>query len=438
MNFHNIGSPPPNSAITVEHHPDGVQFSGASRSASQEALREKFATITSPPKSVADRLASLPWQLTIRANQIEFTQERLLSVDDDECIFRPQDVQRFSVSPEGYVIAHLSGTAGEETTMTLSGLLEETDANWLRDTLAELLEGAESKRQTVSNFGSRAFTSLNEQQLPRNCRLMSSSSSGELVIHYLASVGLGEKITMTVIYLIFGAVFGGIPLYFALTYFDEIRPFPLLHWAALLGVVLSIVFGIHAQGKAMAQRARRRHAEPRDQRKPARRRFLPSILFVIVPLAILFYAYRNLEQVKEFPVHVWLIALGLILGIGLVGYFVWQILWNLGGRTLFIASDQFLQIQKKLVFPLSSRMIFSMDLKCFELTELIHVRDGREHRYWGLEAILPNQAVRLLPKEIEFDTADWLGRTLAKWFDVPFIKAHEKEAMQSRYHEELG
>lgn len=438
MNFHRISSPPPNSAITVEHHPDWVQFSGASPSASQEAIREEFATITSPSKSVADRLASLPWQLTISANQIEFTQDRLIGVTDDECIFRPQDVQRLSVSPEGCVIAHLSGTAGEETKMTLTGLLEETDANWLRDTLAELLEGAESKRQTVSNSGSRAFTSLNEQQLPSNCRLMSSSFSGELVIHYLESVGLGQKITMTVIFLIFGAVFGGIPLYFALTYFDEIRPLPLLHWVALLGVVLSIVFGIHAKGKAMAQRARRSRAEPRDQRKPARRRVLPFGVFVIVPLAILLYAYRNLEELREFPVHVWLIALGLIAGIGVVSYFVWQILWNLGGRTVFIANDQFLQIQKKLVFPLSSRVILSMDLKCFELTELIHVSDGREHRYWGLEAILTNQAVRLLPKEIDFDTAEWLGRTLAEWFGVPFIKAHEKEAMRSRYYEELG
>ena len=40
--------------------------------------------------------------------------------------------------------------------------------------------------------------------------------------------------------------------------------------------------------------------------------------------------------------------------------------------------------------------------------------------------------------EIDFDTADWLGRTLAEWFGAPFSKAHEKKAIRSRYYEELG
>ena len=77
-------------------------------------------------------------------------------------------------------------------------------------------------------------------------------------------------------------------------------------------------------------------------------------------------------------------------------------------------------------------------MESFELLELVHVDEGREHLYWGLDAIVTNKSVRLLPKEIEFDSADWLGRTLAEWFGVSFIKANEKEAIRSVYYEELG
>ena len=68
----------------------------------------------------------------------------------------------------------------------------------------------------------------------------------------------------------------------------------------------------------------------------------------------------------------------------------------------------------------------------------MHVNEGREVRYWGLDANLADSAVRLLPKEIKFETADWLGRTLGEWFGVTFTRAHETEAIRSRYYEELG
>jgi|GEM_PF-846475 hypothetical protein len=130
--------------------------------------------------------------------------------------------------------------------------------------------------------------------------------------------------------------------------------------------------------------------------------------------------------------------MALIAGIGFVSYFVWLILWLLFGRTVFVATEQLLRIRKKLVFPLSSGMIHRSDLESFELMELVHVNDGREVRYWGLDANLSDSAVRLLPKEIDFETADWLGRTLAGWFGVSFARAHETEAIRSRYYEELG
>ena len=71
MNFDKISPPPVNSAVTVERHHDSVQFSGASHSARQEALRKKMPTIKSPSHSAEERLASLPWQLKITPNKIE-------------------------------------------------------------------------------------------------------------------------------------------------------------------------------------------------------------------------------------------------------------------------------------------------------------------------------------------------------------------------------
>lgn len=70
--------------------------------------------------------------------------------------------------------------------------------------------------------------------------------------------------------------------------------------------------------------------------------------------------------------------------------------------------------------------------------ELVHVNEGREVRFWGLDANLSDYAVRLPPKEIDFETVDWLGRTLGEWFGVTFTSIHETEAIRSRYYEELG
>ena len=438
MNFNRITSPPANSVITVQRLHDSVQFSGASHSYRQEALRKKMPTITSPSNSVEERLTSLPWQLKISPNKIEFFQEQLIKVNDDEFFCRPQDIQDLSVSPDGYVMAHLSRRASEESVVPLTGALSAADADWLRDTLSDLFEAVESSQHSVSASTSETLTGLDEQHLPSDCRLISSGSRGELVIHHLPSSETGQKVVMTVVYLIFGAVFGGIPLYYALTNIDQIRALPLPHWVALLGIVIAIVFGIVVRRKAIASQARANRAEPRDHMKAASRRALTFGIFFIVQLAIVVFAFRHLEKLTETPMHVWLAALGLIAGIGFVSYFVWQILWELFGRTVFIATDQLLRIQKKLVFPLSSRVIHRSELDSFELMELVHVKEGKEFRYWGLDANLSNTAVRLLPKEIAFDTADWLGRTFSEWFGVSFIRAHETKAIRSRYYEELG
>ncbi len=82
-------------------------------------------------------------------------------------------------------------------------------------------------------------------------------------------------------------------------------------------------------------------------------------------------------------------------------------------------------------------MIHRPVLESFGRMELIYVNDRKEIRYWGLDANLLDSAVRLLPKEIKFVTADCLGRTLGRKFGVPITRAYESEAIRSRYYEEL-
>ncbi|MEE2934705.1 MAG: hypothetical protein VYA84_01775 [Planctomycetota bacterium] len=79
--------------------------------------------------------------------------------------------------------------------------------------------------------------------------------------------------------------------------------------------------------------------------------------------------------------HVWLAALLLIACVEFVIDFVRLILWLLFGRTVFVATDQLLRIQNKLVFPLASRMIHRSDLESFELMEPVQVNDGKDVRY---------------------------------------------------------
>ena len=438
MNFDNISSPPVNSAVSVQHHHESVQFSGASHSFSQEALRKKMPTIKAPSHSVEEALASLPWTLKITPNKVKFSQEQLVKMNDDQFCCRPQDVRRLSVSPDGYVMAHLSGRTSEESAVPLTGSLSAADADWLRNTLSDLLEAIDSNQQSASTSKRDAVTAIDEQHLPNDCRLVSSGSSGHLVIHHLSSVDTVQKVAVTVIYLIFGAAFGGLPLYYASINIEQIRALPLPHWAALLGIVITIVFAIAAKRKSIAKQARASRGKPRDNMKALSRRALTFGIVGLVQLAIVMFVLRDIGKLTETPMHVWLAALALIAGIGFVSYFVWLILWLLFGRTVFVATEQLLRIRKKLVFPMSSGMIHRSDLESFELMELVHVNDGREVRYWGLDANLSDSAVRLLPKEIDFETADWLGRTLAGWFGVSFARAHETEAIRSRYYEELG
>lgn len=438
MKLDRIIQPPDKSRISVQRLQDYLQFSGISRSHGQEALRKTMPSMTSPSGSVDKRLGSLPWKLKVSPNRIEFSQEQLIQVNEDEFFCRPSDIREISVSSDGYLMAHLVGRSSREIIVPMTGSLSAGDADWLRETLSDLLAAVKSEQQSVAASRVGSLSSLDEGHLPGDCRVISSGARGELVIHHLPSVDTGQKVAVTVIYMIFGAAFGGPPLYYAALNAEQIRGLPLPHWAALLGIVIAIVFGISLKRKSIARRARARRGGPRDDLKKVGIRMLGFGCFAMIQLLIVLFVFRNLSELTETPLPVWLAALALIAGAGFVGYFALQTVWLLLGRTVLVATKQMMRIQKKVLIPFSSKEMHRSELQSIELMELIHVNDGKEVRYWGLDANLSDCAFRLLPKEISFDTADWLGRILSDWFGVTFIKAQESEAIRSRHYEELG
>ena len=149
----------------------------------------------------------------------------------------------------------------------------------------------------------------------------------------------------------------------------------------MLGIVITIIFAIVAKQESIAKQPRSSRGKPRDNVKAFSRRALTFGIVVLVQLAIVRFVLRNIGRIPETPMHVWLAALLLIACVEFVIDFVRLILWLLFERTVFVATDQLLRIQNKLVFPLASRMIHRSDLESFELMALVQVNDGKDVRY---------------------------------------------------------
>lgn len=381
-------------------------------------------------------LASLPWQLKITPNEILATQDRLLGINEDHRICRPDDIRDIFVAPEGYLFARLTGgSSGQETQMPLTGSLEKADADWLRDSLLGLLDLSASEMSRAATPEPRPFSAA-AKQMPDDFRILSQPTSGWLTIAHLPAPGLGPKITLTILLLVFGAAFGGPCLYVAFSNLDQIRELPISHWSGILAVFIAVVLLIFSGWSLIPHRSPGRKAELQGHLRDFRTRLFAVVPLVVLEFGALYLAWQNMDKLLETPFDTWLAAFAFAAGVGFVLYFGWQILWTLFGSIQFIATKHSMQIKKKIAFLGVSRRIDRRELKGFELTELVWVREGRGKKHWKLTANI-EQPLRILPIEIDFDSADWLGRTLAEWFDVPFTRAHEKEAVVSRNYQSL-
>jgi len=89
--------------------------------------------------NLGEQFPERPWNLRIDHSRITFSEDRSGS-DHDPLVCKLADVQRVSLTPEGYVLAHLEkGGAGTREERVLSGRLEKEDAMWMHKSVSKLL-----------------------------------------------------------------------------------------------------------------------------------------------------------------------------------------------------------------------------------------------------------------------------------------------------------
>lgn len=109
-----------------------------------------------------------------------------------------------------------------------------------------------------------------------------------------------------------------------------------------------------------------------------------------------------------------LVAAALLIGTLFAFYFAWQILWELFGITLFIASRDAFRIEKRFLFLSRNKDIQRCDITAFQF----RCHGTRESKTCSLR-IAGTKEHLLITRETSDDSASWVGRTLANWFEVP-------------------
>jgi hypothetical protein len=114
------------------------------------------------------------------------------------------------------------------------------------------------------------------------------------------------------------------------------------------------------------------------------------------------------------------IAGALLIGVGLLLYFVREILWALFGSTFFTASRQGLEIKKRFLWFSTKKFIEQNEMKCF----LMHIKrvsskSGGGFSNWYTFSIVGRKKYILDSKTCCHESVDWLSKTLSDWFGVP-------------------
>lgn len=136
----------------------------------------------------------------------------------------------------------------------------------------------------------------------------------------------------------------------------------------------------------------------------------------------LYFGIRGWSKLFERPFEEagMVIAGALLIGVGLLLYFVCEILWVLFGSTFFTASRQGLEIKKCFLWFSTKKFINQKEMKCF----LMHVKrvsrsGGGGSSNWYTLSIVGRKKYKLDSKSCCYESVGWLSKTLSDWFGVP-------------------
>jgi hypothetical protein len=136
----------------------------------------------------------------------------------------------------------------------------------------------------------------------------------------------------------------------------------------------------------------------------------------------LYFGIRGWSKLFERPFEEagMVIAGTLLIGVGLLLYFVREILWALFGSTFFTASRQGLEIKKCFLWFTTKKFINQKEMKYF----LMHIKrvsskSGGGFSNWYTFSIVGRKKYILDSKTCCHESVDWLSKTLSDWFGVP-------------------
>ena len=136
----------------------------------------------------------------------------------------------------------------------------------------------------------------------------------------------------------------------------------------------------------------------------------------------LYFGIRGWSKLFERPFEEagMVIAGTLLIGVGLLLYFVREILWALFGSTFFTASKQGLEIKKCFLWFTTKKFINQKEMKYF----LMHIKrvsskSGGGFSNWYTFSIVGRKKYILDSKTCCYESVDWLSKTLSDWFSVP-------------------
>ena len=136
----------------------------------------------------------------------------------------------------------------------------------------------------------------------------------------------------------------------------------------------------------------------------------------------LYFGIRGWSKLFERPFEEagMVIAGALLIGVGLLLYFVREILWALFGSTFFTASRQGLEIKKCFLWFTTKKFINQKEMKYF----LMHIKrviskSGGGFSNWYTFSIVGRKKYILDSKTCCHESVGWLSKTLSDWFGVP-------------------
>ncbi len=136
----------------------------------------------------------------------------------------------------------------------------------------------------------------------------------------------------------------------------------------------------------------------------------------------LYFGIRGWSKLFERPFEEagMVIAGALLIGVGLLLYFVREILWALFGSTFFTASRQGLEIQKRFLCFSTKKFIGHQEIKGFQMhVKRVSSQSGGGSSKWYTLWVVGKKKYKLDSKTNSRECVVWLSKTLSDWFGVP-------------------